>query len=232
MKPTLLALLSTTVLGMAADLPAEPPAKKGALIFSDDFERSELGAAWRPIVPTFTVSDGVLKGSQTRDDHGAVGSIKAALKDGVIEFKFRFEGASSINAVFDDKTYKGSHAGHICRVSLTPKQIRLGDDKEGVMRNDILEMRKDPARKAEAEKLLIGRGQAISAKLEQGRWYRLRIEIVGDEIRVSLDDQAIGFLKSPGIGHPTKTDFHFTVSGKDALFDDVRIWTVEPANPR
>jgi hypothetical protein len=216
--------LSAEPVPAANAVPEKPLAQKGAVIFSDDFERVELGKDWKVVTPTFTVADGILTGSQTRTEHGAVGSVPAAFRDGIIEFKFRFEGAASINAVCDDKAYTGSHAGHICRVAITPKQIRLGDDKEGGMRNDILEMRRDPARKAEGDKLMVGRVQAINTKLEPHRWYRMTIEIVGEEMRVSVDDQAIGYLKSSGIGHPTKSHFHFTVNGKDAQFDDVRIW--------
>jgi hypothetical protein len=220
-------LLAPCMFVSAADVATEPPANKGALIFSDDFARTELGDSWRMAVPTFTVEDGVLKGSQTRDDHGAVASVRAAMKDGVIEFKFCFAGASNINAVCDDKAYQGSHAGHICRATITPTLIRLGDDKEGGMRNDIFEMRKDPKRKAEGDKLLAGRTQTFPMKIEPRRWYRLRIEIIGDQMRVSLDEKPVGSLRSPGIAHPTKSDFHFTVSGKDALFDDVRIWAAK-----
>jgi len=227
MKP-ILAPLFAAALCIAAD----SPAGDGRLIFKDDFSRTELGSEWRAVVPTFTVADGVMRGSQTRDGHGAVGSVKAAFKDGAIEFKFRLEGATSINAVCDDKAFKGSHAGHICRVAITPKQIRLGDDKEGVMRNDIFEMRKDPARKAEADKLIAGRGAAVPASLEPHRWYTMRIEIAGDEIRAALDGKVIGQLKSPGIAHPTKSDFHFTVSGKDALFDDVTIRSLDKDGAR
>jgi hypothetical protein len=215
-------------LGAFADTPSRPFAKKGSLLFSDDFQRSDLGA-WRVGAPTFTVADGVLKGSQMRDDHGAVGSVHVAFQDAIVAFKFRFEGADNINAVCDDKAYKGSHAGHICRVAISPRQIRLGDDKEGVMRNDIFEMRRDPKRKAEGEKLLAGRGQTFPVKLEPHKWYHMEIEIVGDTMRASLDDHAIGSLKSPGLAHPTKSDFHFTVGGKDALFSEVKIWAAERA---
>jgi hypothetical protein len=211
--------------------PSQPLAKKGTLIVSDDFERSEL-APWKQNCQTFTVADGVLKGSQTRSDHGAVGAVHASFKDAVIEFKFRFEGATGINAVCDDKAYTGSHAGHICRVTITPKLIRLGDDKEGGMRNDIMEMRKDPKRKAEGDKLLDGRTQAFPMTIDPHRWYKLTMEIAGDEMRVSLDDKPGGYLKSPGIAHATKSDFHFTVSGKDAVFDDVKIWSASPVASR
>jgi hypothetical protein len=226
MKIILSSLLSAATVCVAV----ESTTGEGKVIFRDNFDRTELGAEWRAVIPTFTVAGGVMKGSQTRDDHGAVGSVKALFKDGIIEFKFRLEGATGINAVCDDKGYKGSHAGHICRVAIAPKQIRLGDDKEGVMRNDIFEMRKDPARKAEAEKLLVGRTAAVPMTIEPQRWYAMRIEITGDEMHVSLDGKPIGQLKSPGIAHPTKTDFHFTVSGKDALFDDVSIRTLDKAS--
>jgi hypothetical protein len=225
MKSFLPILFLTATISLAAD----PTTGDGRVIFHDSFDRTELGKDWRSVIPTFTVGDGVLKGSQTRDDHGAVGSVKTPFKDGIIEFKFRFEGATGINAVCDDKGFKGSHAGHICRVAIAPKQIRLGDDKEGVMRNDIFEMRKDPARKAEADKLLVGRGAAVPAKIEPQRWYTMRIQIAGDEMRVALDGKPIGELKSPGLAHATKTDFHFTVSGKDALFDDVTIRSLDKA---
>ncbi|HRH96530.1 MAG TPA: hypothetical protein PLB55_11375 [Prosthecobacter sp.] len=208
---------------LAADVPSQPIAEKGEPLFADDFERTELGE-WKTVIPTFTVEGGSLKGVQTRDDHGAVGRVYRPMKDVVVEFRFQLDGSTGFNAVFDDQKFKGSHAGHICRVAFAPKQLRLGDDKEGVMRNDIFEMRKDPARKAEADKLLVGRGSAASIALEQKKWYQVSIEIAGDQMRVSLDGKPVGYLKSPGLAHETKSSFHFTVNGKGVLFDDVRIW--------
>ena len=207
---------------------AAPSAKDRKLVCQDQFDRAEPGDAWRIPIPTFTISNGVLVGSQTRDDHGAVARAKAEMRDGIVEFRFRLNGSSGFNCVFEDREHKGTHAGHICRVSIAPKQIRLGDDCEGVMRNDIFEMRKDPARKAEAEKLLVGRSKALPVNLTNGQWYRLRIEIIGQEMRVSLDDKVLGSLTSPGIGHPIKREFGFTVNGKTAEFDDLSVWSTEP----
>ncbi len=224
-------LAPACIAASAGDATDQPLAKRGAVIFSDDFERSEPGA-WKQVCQTFAIADGVLKGSQTRDDHGAVGSIHVAFCDAVIAFKFRFEGATSINAVCDDKAWNGSHAGHICRATITPKLIRLGDDKEGGMRNDIFEMRKDPKRKAEGDKLMEGRTKTFPMPITTGAWHKLMMEITGDEIRVSLDDKFVGSLKSSGFAHPTKSDFHFTVNGKDAFFDDVRIWSADPTNSK
>jgi hypothetical protein len=225
-----LGLFVVAVSCFGAEIPAKSIATRGKVLVSDDFERTGLGD-WKAVIPTFFVTNGVLVGRQTRDDHGSVGAVKAAFKDGVIEFKFRLEGSTGFNAVCDDKAFKGTHAGHICRVVVTPKVIRLGDDKEGAMRNDIFEMRRDPKRKAEGDKLLAGRSSAAPVQIEQHRWYRLCIEIAGDAMRVSLDDKPIGYLKSPGLAHPTKSDFHFTVSGKDAHFDEVRIYAAEAVAP-
>lgn len=209
-----------------SSLAAEPFAQKGELLFSDDFERSDLGE-WKTVIPTFAVQNGVLRGWQTRDDHGAVGRVYRPMKDVVVEFKFMLDGSTGFNAVFDDNNHKGSHAGHICRVAFAPKQIRIGDDKEGVMRHDIFEMRKDPAKKNEAEKLLAGRSSAVNRTVEPKKWHTVRIELLGDVLRVTMDEEPAGELKSPGIAHETKQSFHFTVNGPGVLFDEVRIWTAK-----
>jgi hypothetical protein len=220
----LIAFLCLTTLAAAADIPSEPIAQKGEPILADDFERTDLGD-WKSLIPTFTVEGGALKGVQTRADHGAVGRVYRPMKNVVVEFRFQLVGSTGFNAVFDDQKFKGSHAGHICRLAFAPTQIRLGDDKEGVMRNDIYEMRKDPAHKKDADKLLEGRGSATTiAKLEQQKWYQVIIELKDDQLRVSLDGKPLAFLKSPGLAHETKSSFHFTVNGTGALFDDVRIW--------
>ena len=230
MKPLLLSLLAVAT-AAAVDVPPQPLAQKGALVFSDDFARAELGDKWRVTTPTFAIADGVLRASQTKPEHGAVGRADIGLKDLVLELKFRFDGAKSINVVCNDRAWKESHGSHICRVSLSPDGLFLGDDKERLS-HTIEEMAKDPARKAEVAKLVAGRSVKVPMTLEPERWYRLCMEIVGDEMRVSIDDKPVGWLKSSGIAHPTKTDFHFTVSGAEkefALFDDVRVWAAEPA---
>jgi hypothetical protein len=208
-----------------AEVPPQPLGEKGELLLSDSFERAELGE-WQALIPTFSIQDGMLRGEQTRADHGAVGRVYRPMKDVIVEFKFRLDGSTGFNAVFDDKNYRGSHAGHICRVAFAPKQLRLGDDKEGMMRNDIFEKRKDPAQKAAADQSIADRSHVFAATFETGRWYTVRIEIVGEAMRVCVDDQPMGYLKSPGIGHPTKASFHFTVPGKGVLFDEVHLWKV------
>jgi len=57
----------------------------------------------------------------------------------------------------------------------------------------------------------------------------LVVETVGDEMRVSIDGKPVGYLKSSGIGHPTKSKIELGVAGKDGYFDDIKVWNAEPA---
>ena len=232
---------------LAADLPpipARPIAEKKELLFSDDFESAEPAKVWHKVVPTFVVEKGALKGTQTRDKdvpaadgkpavkaHAAVHGLEIPTKDSVVEVRIRFEGASMIDVEFDDRKYTGSHYGHICRAQVRLNGVTLIDERDGGMRNDIYEMKKDPAKKAEVAKLLAGRSVTYPAKLEAGKWYTLVVETVGDEMRVTLDGKPAGYLKSSGIAHATKSKIELGVAGKDGFFDDIKVWNAEPARP-
>lgn len=238
------AIVATNLTVMAAELPtipAEAIAKKKELLFSDDFNRSELGAAWgRNVVPTFTLENNTLKGTQTRVDapatngrpavvgHQAVIGTDVPTKDSVIEMKFKFAGATAVSAEFDDRKYTGAHYGHICFVRITPRSVSLADQKEGSMRNDIYAMSKDSTKRAERNKLLAGRSANFPVQLDTNTWHDLVLETVGDSMRASVDGKAVAFLKSPGIAHPTKSKVEFGCAGKDGFFDDIKIWNAEP----
>src|SRR5947207_2684079 len=79
----------------------------------------------------------------------------------------------------------GSHYGHICRAQVRLTGVTVIDERDGTMRNDVYEMKKDPARKAEVAKLLAGRSATYPAKLEAGKWCALAVETAGDEMRVT-----------------------------------------------
>jgi hypothetical protein len=241
----LLPLLVATQ-ALAADrppIPANPIAEKKEPLFSDDFE-SEPAKAWHKVVPTFVVEGRTLKGTQTREKnvpaadgkpavtaHAAVHGLEIPTKDSVVEVKIRFEGATMIDVEFDDRNFKGSHYGHICRAQVRLTGVTLIDERDGGMRNDIYAMKQDPTKKAEVARLVAGRSVTYPAKLETGRWYTLVVETVGDEMRVTIDGKPAGYLKSSGIGHPTKSKIELGVGGKDGLFDDIKVWNAEPVKP-
>src|SRR5947207_2522760 len=247
MNPRLLIgpLFLITATAFAADLPAipaEPIAKKKELLFSDDFEGAESAKVWHKVVPTFVVEKGTLKGTQTRDQnipaadgkpavtaHAAVHGLEIPTKDSVVEVRIRFGGATMIDVEFDDRKYTGCHYGHICRAQVRLNGVTIIDERDGGMRNDIYEMKKDPAKKAEVAKLLVGRSATFPVKLEAETWYTLVVETVGEEMRVTIDGKPAGYLKSSGIGHATKSKIEVGVAGKDGYFDDIKVWNAEPA---
>jgi hypothetical protein len=230
---------------LAADLPrvAEKPiAAKRELLFSDDFEGAQRPAVWHRVVPTFAFERGMLKGTQTRDKtipaengkpaitaHAAVHGLEIPTKDSIVEAKILFEGATMIDIEFDDRQYTGAHYGHICRAQFRPTGVTIIDERDGGMRNDIYEMNKDPAKKAEVAKLVAGRRVTYPTTLENGKWYTVAVETVGDEMRVTIDGKPAAYLKSSGIGHPTKSKIEVGVGGKDGYFDDVKVWNAESA---
>jgi hypothetical protein len=205
-----------------AEVPTQPLAAKGRLIFSDDFSESEVGKQWRALWPALSIADGKLKVAQVKPEHSAVAMIPVGAKDVVVEFKFLLGTATSVNAVFNDKDYKEGHGGHLVRVSISPRQIFLADDKER-LRHEIEEMKKDPARQDEVKKLTADREVAVPMPIDPATWHTCLIELVNDEMRVSIDGRAIGYLKSSGLAHPVKSDFYFAVSG-ESQFDDIGIW--------
>lgn len=230
-----------TVAADPAQVPDKSIAQKKELLFSDDFEGTEPAKPWHKVVPTFTFEKGALKGTQTRDKtipaadgkpavtaHAAVHGLEIPTKDSVVEVKIKFDGATMIDVEFDDRKYTGSHYGHICRAQVRLTGVTLIDERDGTMKNDIYEMKKDPEKKAEVAKLLVGRSATYPAKLESGKWYTLVVETVGDEMRVTIDGKPAGYLKSSGIGHPTKSKIELGVGGKDGYFDEIKVWSAEP----
>jgi hypothetical protein len=247
--PQVLSLLflvsSGAFLGAAPPpLPQSPIAKKTAVLFSDNFESNKPSSLWHPVVPTFTFESGTLKGSQTRDKnvpaadgkpgvlaHAAVYGLNLPTSNSVVECKIKFAGAAMLDVEFDDRNFTGSHYGHICRAQVRLHGITIIDEKEGSMRNDIYEMSKDASKKTERAKLMAGRQATFPVELEENRWYNLTVETANDAMRVSLDGKPAGYLKSSGIGHPTKSKIELGVGGKDGYFDNIKVWSAEPATP-
>jgi len=246
-RPFLTLSFLITAAAFAADLPvipAGPIAVKKELLFADDFQGATPNKRWHRVVDTFTVEKGALKGTQTREKtipaadgkpeitaHAAVHGLEIPTKDSVVEVKIKFAGASMIDVEFDDRAYTGCHYGHICRAQVRLNGVTLIDERDGGMRNDIYELKKDPAKKAEVAKLLAGRSVTFPARLAAGKWYVLVVETVGDTMRVTLDGQPAGFLKSSGIAHATKSKIELGVGGKDGFFDDLKVWNAEAARP-
>jgi hypothetical protein len=239
-------LLTVPAVSHAANLPAIPAesiAKKKELLFSDDFQGATPAKVWHRAVPTFVVENGALKGTQTRDKtipaangkpevkaHAAVHGLEIPTKDSVVECRIKFDGATMIDVEFDDRKFTGSHYGHLCRAQVRLDKVTILDERDGTQSNALIELRKDPVKnKPEIAKLLAAHSASFPVKLEAGKWYALIVETVGEEMRVTIDGNAVAYFKSPGIGHATKSKIELGVAGKDGWFDDIKVWNAEPA---
>ncbi|WP_395716019.1 family 16 glycoside hydrolase [Prosthecobacter sp.] len=213
------ALLATTA--FAADFPR--------VIFSDDFSAEGFGKAWGHYKSSSVVKDGMLIGiTAPTSDHSAVDNIKfTGEKDLQVAVKFRFtsDKAKSFNVWFDDKNYKGSHAGHICQATISPTGVNLADAKTGGfdLSNGLYERKKANQLTDDEKKMLAGKQKRIPAKISLNEWHTLVVTTQGDSISVSIDGKEVGSFQSAGIAHDTKSLVSLTTNPVDVHYDDFSI---------
>lgn len=197
-------------------------------IFSDDFSKDGFGEAWGHYKSGSIVKDGILQGiTPPGSDHAAVDSVKIdPIRDIEVSVKFRFAGPAGrrLDIWLDDKDFKGAHAGHVCRVSLSPNDLSIIDAKEGSFRKDIYEKKKAGEElDKETLKLLETTAARFETKIKDDGWHTLTVRTSGDEAVALVDGKKIGSLKSPGIAHETKTLVSLTTNQADIHYDDFAI---------
>jgi hypothetical protein len=195
-------------------------------IFADDFSANQFGPRWGHYKSSSVVKDGMLIGiTAPTSDHSAVDNIKfPGERDLEVAVKFRFvsDKAKSFNVWFDDKDYKGSHAGHICQATISPTSVNLADAKTGGF--DLtggLYERKKANQLTDAEKqMLATKAKRIPVKLSLNAWHTLVVRTKGDELSVFIDGQPVGSFRSPGIAHDHKSLVSLTTNPVDVHYDD------------
>lgn len=199
-------------------------------IFSDDFSAGKFGPRWGHYKSSSVVKDGVLVGiTGEKSDHPAVDSIRfPGERDLEVSVKFRFtsDKAKTFNVWFDDKDYKGSHAGHICNVVVAPAKVTLSDAKFGIFMNEIQEKRKATPPKPltkEEKASLATKSKAFPVKISLQEWHTLLIQTKNDQINVSIDGKEVGSFKSEGVKHETKSLVSLTTNRIDVEYDDFSI---------
>ncbi len=161
-------------------------------------------------------------------DHNGVDSVKFDPEgDLQVSVKFRFvsEKAQGFNVWFDDKDYKGSHAGHICSVTVSPTSVAIRDGKTGSFQNDIYEKSKatPPTLTVEDKAMLATKSKNFPVKVSLNDWHTLVAQTKDDEIAVSIDGKPVGSFKSEGVAHDHKTLVSLTTNKVDVEYDDFSI---------
>lgn len=205
-------------------------ATAGKTLFEDDFARTDLTPKWRVGKGFFTVKDGVVNAAENPEDkHGAYAYVTPNFlyKDIVAEFSVQLAGSRVCSLMINDNKYKESHAGHILRIGISMGKIDLADWKYGSMKNDIFEKMKDPNTTADEKTKLRESIKDKSASFKVAddfaQWHQIKVEIVGDEMLVSVDGKPEAYLKSQGVDHATKNAIGFEVGGKSSNIKSMKV---------
>jgi hypothetical protein len=172
------------------------------------------------------VKDGVLIGiTAPTSDHSAVDNIKfPGERDLEVSVKFRFvsDKAKSFNVWFDDKDYKGSHAGHICQASISPTGVNLSDAKTGGfdLTGGLYDRKKANQLTDADKKLLASKAKRIPTTVSLQDWHTLVVRTKGAELSVLIDGKPVGSFESDGISHATKSLVSLTTNPVDVHYDD------------
>src|SRR5665213_2237032 len=201
----------------------------GKVIFEDDFASGQMKPKWNVGKGSWTVKDGVVTAFEIPEDHhGAYAYMNPNVeyKDVIVEFSFKLDTAKDLHVNMRDSKYKGSHAGHVLQAVISPNQVSLVDMKLGGMKNeyhDILSNPKaTPEEKKEIREKIKDKSATFKTPFDRLAWHQGRVEVLGDEILISIDGKPCGYLKSEGIGHPTKNMIGFTVGGSSAQIKNVK----------
>ena len=197
-------------------------------LFFDDFAKDGFGEAWGHYKSGSVVKGGVLEGiTPEGSDHAAVDNVKIEPQQDIeVSVKFRFAGPKGkrLDVWLDDKDFKGAHAGHVCRVSLSPNDLSIMDAKEGSFKKEIYEKKKAGEElDKETLKQLEGTSARFDARIKDDKWHTLAVRTSGDEVTAFIDGKKAGSLKSPGIAHPTKTVISLTTNQAEIQYDDFSI---------
>lgn len=222
-------LILVLALASSSALAATPATPFTRVIFADDFASEGFGKAWGHYKSGSVVKDGVLVGiTPEGSDHSAVDNIRfAGERDLEVAVKFRFVSgkAKSFNVWFDDKDYKGSHAGHICSVSVSPTSVTMADAKTGGfnLEGGLYDRKKANQLTDEEKKMLATKTKGFPVKFSLQDWHTLVVQTQADTIHVTIDGKEVGSFQSPGVAHETKSLVSLTTNQVDVHYDDFSV---------
>jgi hypothetical protein len=195
--------------------------------FSDAFSSSTLSKDWKLYKSASHVRDGVLVGIEEKDGgHAAVHGVQLKpFGDVELNLDLKFAGSKATNLTFNEQGFKDSHAGHICRVIVTPTKVTLREGKTGNFKNEIYEMKKAGKLDDATRALLKTKEASFPVKLKPDAWYAISIRIQGDLMQTFIDGKLVGSLRSEGIAHATKNKIGLVTPGQEMHYDNVLVKT-------
>ena len=199
---------AAVALGLAV-VAAEPPAAvpktvmlAPGKVLLDDPLNAALAKDWKVGKGKWEAADGVVRGAELKDDmHGAVARRNLAMKDAVIAFSFKLDGAKTISLSLNGAK------GHICRVRITPTGVTVNkDDQDGKNGPDTATVL-----------------DTAKVDIKPGEWHALVVELRGPDILATLDGKHTAFGTHDAI-NKEKANFGLTVAGETASFKGLKVY--------
>ena len=177
----------------------------GKLIYENTLAAKPEG--WTSAKGKWEAAEGALCGAeQEADHHGAVIRKTMPLKDFIIQFEVRLDGARGTSLSINDPK------GHLARISVAPGNVRVAKD--------------DHDHEGPDKAVTFG---LLKADLQPGTWHSVRMEIVGSTLVGCVDDN-IAVCGTHEQLCVEKSNLGFTVAGQTASFRNLKIWEATP-NP-
>jgi hypothetical protein len=194
-------LVSASAADPAGPVPATVMLQPGKLLISDDLA-APMSKEWKVAKGKWEVIEGAIHSSELpADKHGAVARRSLPMKDAIIAYSFKIDGAKkttlSLNAA----------KGHLCRVLLDTRGVAVQKDDQDGKKGPDKPMPLDTAK----------------ADIRPGQWHTLVVELHGPDILATVDGKHTAFGSHPAIDKE-KANFGLTVAGESASFKNLRVW--------
>lgn len=202
-----LALFAVAVRASTAAEPTTTTAPQTVMLTTgrvllDEPLAAALGKDWKVGKGKWEAADGAVRGAELKSDmHGAVARRNIDVKDAVICFSFKLDGAKVISLSLNGTK------GHVSRVRINPKGVSVQkDDQDG----------KNGADKAAVL-------DTVTVDVKPGEWHALVVELRGPDILATLDGKHTAFGTHEAIAKD-KANFGLTVAGETASFKGLKVY--------
>lgn len=233
-------LLST--LPLLAGEPQPLLSKPGKLLLSEEFSGAAMPAKWQPggRPKSFSIVDGALQGVCAPDDsHGPAICVPVDGRDLTIGFSMKFAKPGLVLFLVDGKSKFGGTA-HLLRVALGSKFAALQQDRGSLESKQAQAAEKARAAKEGRKPAPPTKEQLANpkfyrtemlerkeAKLDDGQWHRVLVEICGNNAVTQVDGVVLRAKGSVFDEKKARIYFLIGMSGT-MLIDDVKVWENTP----
>jgi hypothetical protein len=181
------------------DLPKVLMTTPGKVMLEEPFTAESWKKNWSAYKGDFqSVGDQLRVAERPEDGHHPEASHPGPVHNVIVRFKFKYDGCKWMGFSFTDKE-------HVARIMIQ------NDGFELVKMSGI-----GPTTKGQ-------RLDHVNVKWDPAKWYTMTIELLGDELLASVDDQYVLFGEAPGMDID-KNRIALIVGGQYGWYDELKMW--------